>query len=173
MSADVRDMQPALSNQVTTNVDLEWDKAYVNDSGVVVAMPENELPYYDFDYSSKQWVFDLQKARDTWWESVKRKRRQVEFGTLEHAGNVFDIDEVSQRRIQGAVQLAGMDPAFSIDWTAADNSVVTMDATAMVGLGAALGFYVNLVHQEARRLRGLIESAASEAELQQLEWIDP
>ena len=48
-------------------------------------------------------------------------------------GKTFDSDERSVLRItQAALTAMAAGPTFTIDWTAADNSIVTLDQAAMI-----------------------------------------
>jgi hypothetical protein len=52
----------------------------------------------------------------------------------------------------------------------ADNSVVTLDAAGMIGVGMACGQYVASVFDRARVLREQIEAATSADQLDALTW---
>jgi hypothetical protein len=98
----------------------------------------------------------------------------VEFGPFVCGGQTFDGDSESQRRIQGAAQLATLAQAtgqpFSIDWTLADNTQATLTATEMIGVGVALGQHVNGAHGIARALRAQIDAATTPEELEAIQW---
>lgn len=91
---------------------------------------------------------------------VKRLRDQKETEGFSYLGKVFDSDERSVARITSAAltaQVAG--PSFSIDWTAADNSSVTLDYAAMLGAPAALAARANELHVYAKTLKQQIDNA--------------
>lgn len=117
-------------------------------------------PYHIYDEQVGDWVdprslADLQRQA---WEHVKLARDAAEYGGFEWEGHVFDSDQISQARITGAVQLAVMDAGFSIDWTLADNTAVTLSAAQMCAVGVALGMHVNAQHEHARSLREAINT---------------
>lgn len=135
------------------------------DGGQVHKKPDQPNEYFEFDYTSKQWVFSLDHARALKWDEVKAARTADEFGQFAWGGYVFQCDEVSQRRIQGAVQLASINPDFYIDWTLADNSVVNLGAQNMIDVGVTLAAHVNRCHEQSRALRALIEAALNQDDL--------
>ena len=93
--------------------------------------------------------------------AVKRRRDLLETQGFMHMGRLFDSDERSVLRItQAALTAQVFGPAFSIDWTAADNSVVTLDQAAMLGMPAALAVRANALHQYAAGLKAQIAAAA-------------
>lgn len=128
------------------------------EEGILRASNLAPSPHHLYDATLGEWVDprsieDLQNAA---WERIKAGRDAAEYGGFDWQGLRFDSDEVSQRRITGAVQLATMNPAFSIDWTLADNSAAALDAEQMQAVGVALGLHVNAQHTRARELRSQI-----------------
>lgn len=85
----------------------------------------------------------------------------------------FDTDQRSTQNIMGGVQLALIAQTagqpFSIAWRLADNTVATLDASAMIAVGAALAIYVSAVYQRSWELKELADTAAT---LEELEAID-
>lgn len=149
--------------------DASEETHYVED-GTIVEKPSKPSDEHIFDYASKQWVYDLTQHRDEKWAEVKQARSAEEFGTFVWNDYTFDCDEVSQRRIQGAVQIAALDTNTVMDWTLADNTVQTFNATELQQIGQALGAHVNACHVKARGLRDQINAAESEAELSVISW---
>ena len=101
----------------------------------------------------------LNEVKAAMWAKVKQARAAAEYGGFTWDGSTFDSDPISQARITGAVTLAQTNPAFSIGWTLADNSVRTLKAADMIAAGVALGQHVNACHERARLLRAEIEAA--------------
>lgn len=126
-----------------------------------------------YDIQTRQWIDPrgLDEIKRLQWSRVKAERDRHEYAGFTWDGSVFDSDPVSQSRIQGAVQLAGLDPvAFSIDWTLADNTVRTLSGADMVAVGVTLAQHVNGLHVIARGLRAQIESATTIAEVESVVW---
>lgn len=128
--------------------------------------------YSEWDAELGNWVDgrDFAGHKQAKWEEIKLNRDAEEFGTFVWNNYTFDCDEVSQRRIQGAVQLAALDTNTVMDWTLADNTVQTFNATELQQIGQALGAHVNACHVKARGLRDQINAAESEAELSVISW---
>lgn len=116
----------------------------------------------------------LEVAKAQKWREILAERDRREFGTFVAGVYELDCDPKAQARIQGAVQLASLAAAngqpFSIDWTMADNTVVTLNAATMVGIGQALALHVGQVHATARALRSQIDAAATVAAVQEIAW---
>jgi hypothetical protein len=77
---------------------------------------------------------------------------------------------VSQRRIQGAVQLSAIDDTLTLDWTLADNSVQTFTAADYIQIGQALAVHVSQCHERGRILRQEIEAATTLEDLEAIVW---
>ena len=131
------------------------------EGGCVVEIPVKPSVHHVFDWAGKAWIDprSLQDFKVARWVEVRRERDVAEFGGFSWDGSRFDSDALSQQRITGAVTLAMMNSAFSIDWTLADNTARTLTAADMIAVGVALGQHVNACHETARVLRGEIESA--------------
>jgi len=145
------------------------EKFYVAD-GQIVSKGEQPSAGHIFNYDTKAWELDLTLARDVKWATIKAARDAQEFGEFDWGGYTFQCDEVSQRRIQGAVQLAAIDNTMTLDWTLADNSVQSFMAAEYVQIGQALAIHVSECHERGRILRNQIESATTEAELEAIVW---
>lgn len=147
---------------------------YVHD-GALVKFPYKPSSKHVFNFSSKQWedprTLDDFKAEK--WGQAKAHRDAAEFGLFEWAGHSFDGDEAAQRRINLAVMgaqaaLIAGDTAWSVDWTLADNTSLTLSASDMIGVANALGANIAQAHALARVKRQQIEAAQTVAELDAL-----
>jgi hypothetical protein len=136
----------------------------------LVDMPTQPSEFYEFNYSTKSWDLQFSFAQQGKWSEIKKDRDSEEFGTFVWNGFTFDCDETSQRRIQGAVQLAALDTSTVMDWTLADNTSQTFNATELQQIGQALGAHVNACHVKGRGLRDQIDAAQTEAELSVISW---
>jgi hypothetical protein len=87
---------------------------------------------------------------------------------------VFDIDAQSQVRLQNAYSLAvdakAAGQPFSIEWTLANDSVVTLNANQMIALGKAVFSHINDLHATARDARQQILAATTVAEVEAIAW---
>lgn len=103
------------------------------------------------------------------WEAAKAARDAAEFGGCETPSGRADTSRDSIMRLNGAVAAAQIALAagqpFSVDWTLADNSVVALDAPAMVALGLAAMAHIVACHEHGRALRLAIADAADLAAL--------
>ena len=134
----------------------------------IVLLPEIEW--------SKEWsAVSPDLARSALWERVKIRRDAVINGGATTPSGAVDSDELSRSNIAGAVLAAviaqSASEPFSMDWTMLDNSVVTLDAAAMIAVGLAVMGHVNACHDRARVLRAEIEGAANTAALFQIDYL--
>ena len=153
--------------------DLEYGVSasthYVS-KGVIQPKGDKPAEGYQFNYVSGVWELDLTLTRSVKWEAIKAARDAQEFSQFDWGGYTFQCDEVSQRRIQGAVQLSAIDDTLTLDWTLADNSVQNFAASEYVQIGVALATHVSGCHARGRILRQEIESATTETELEAIVW---
>lgn len=136
-----------------------------------LAAPPSDWAAFNID--TGQWVDPrpITKRKTDRWATIKAERQRREYAGFTWDGSTFDSDPISQSRIQGAVQLASLDPAtFSIDWTLADNTVRTLSGANMVAVGTALAQHVTALHITTRGLRAQIEAATTAAEVDAVVW---
>ena len=111
----------------------------------------------------------LDGARARLWDRAKAARDAAEFGGCETPSGRADTGRDSIMRLNGAVSAAQLalaaGQAFSVDWTMADNSVVTLDAPGAIALGLAAMAHTVACHERGRELRAAIAGAADLAAL--------
>uniref|UniRef100_UPI000A946295 DUF4376 domain-containing protein n=1 Tax=Gulbenkiania mobilis TaxID=397457 RepID=UPI000A946295 len=54
---------------------------------------------------------------------------------------------------------------FSLEWTCADNSTLTLDAAGVIGMPVALAQHAAALHAHARTLKAAAEAAVDQADL--------
>jgi hypothetical protein len=137
-----------------------------------VDKPPQPSTAHIFDYTTKTWIDPrtLQDFKDAQWALIKSARNTAEYAGFVWGGSAFDSDALSQGRITGAVTMAQMTPTFTIDWTLADNTVRTLTAIQMIGVGVALGAHVEAQFSHGQALRVQIEAAATSAEVLLIVW---
>jgi hypothetical protein len=145
---------------------------YCKVDGVVSLIPEPANARCIFDYGAGQWtdprtLADFKAAQ---WSAVKQAQRLAEDAGFTWDGSTFDSNAISQQRISSAVQLAVLDPAFSITWTLAGNTARVLSGADMLAVGRALGTHVATQHAKAQALRGQIEAASTGGEVEALGW---
>jgi hypothetical protein len=145
-------------------------------AGVLISRPAGTPEHFAYDAQSSSW-FDpstLAELKTRKWEAIKKRRNEVEFGSFEWDGSMFDGNAMATQRIAGSVQMAVLAQAnampFSIDWTLADNSVRTLSATQMIEVGQTLAQHVSACHAHARQLRVEIEAATTPEQVEAIVW---
>lgn len=125
------------------------------------------------------WILDpeyseLAEAKVIRWEFVKTARtRHIDSGLTTPYGD-FQTAPPERQNITDAVllaqTLASQSQPVSIDWTLADNSVVTLGLTEIVTVGLLLGQKVQEAHAHARTLRAAIDAATTVEEVEAVSW---
>lgn len=152
-----------------------FDGHYRDDSGAVVAIPSAPSEHHVFSYESKTWIDPrtLEDHKTAAWERIKLARAAAEKTPFTYDGSVYDAD---QAHISGAVQGALLSQVagqpFTIDWTLADNTIKTLNAEQMIGVGVALITRVSGIYDTARSLRTQIEACTTPAQADAITWAD-
>lgn len=145
--------------------DYGKDNIYLDAAGVI--RPKGDAPsqWHRWDASTAWWRLDLDAAKADRWAAIKLDRDGREFGAFTWSGHAFDGDRDSQRRLNLALMKAkaafdaGED--WSIDWTLADNTVLTLSAAEVIAVVQALGDNIDAAHELARVKRAQIEAASN------------
>ena len=120
-------------------------------------------------------ILDDAKARK--WAQIKTDRIRAEDAgfTVEGLGK-FQSDADSRQKIVGAglaAKIAKDEGApYSVDWTPADNSVVTLNADQMIAVGQDLLVHLDAAHQRSRLLYQKIQDAETVEEVNAIQWVD-
>jgi len=133
----------------------------------------NPLPDSAWDFSTMSWVstVTIEERRYSAWQSMKANRDEQNLKPIVVNGNLFDANQLSQQRINGAVTLAMLAPdSWTIEWTLADNTTVTLTKQDILDLGIAIGTRTSQVFEYARQLRAQIEQTNTLEELSSITW---
>jgi hypothetical protein len=149
----------------------DLDNSYVDLSTKTLRMiPPAPSKIHKFDYDKKEWVLSIADARTDKWAKIKKERDAAEFGGFTWGEYAFDSDALSQQRISSAVQLAGLDPEMSLEWTLADNSTHVFTAAEYIEIGKALANHVTAIHERGRIARSQVESAKTIDQVEKISW---
>lgn len=139
-------------------------------------MPPRPTKNHTFDWATKLWADTrlLPEIKDEKWEVVKSAREAAVNAPLATPYGTFDCDARARTSITDAVlllkSLEDLGTPDSIDFTLADNSVITLTTAQMVSVGLLLGQKVQAAYTRARDLRAQIEAATTAAEIEAVEW---
>lgn len=105
----------------------------------------------------------LEMAQASTWATAKAYRDTMAVGGCMTPLGRVDTTDVSKLNIVGASSAASIAKAsgqpFSVDWTMADNSVVTLDADAMINVGMSVVSFLNSVQTAGTAIRAKIDAA--------------
>jgi hypothetical protein len=111
----------------------------------------------------------IEELRLQFRRKVNDQRFELERNGFTYQGRKFDSDQASFNRLQVALSMAMIantaNVPYAVDWTTADNSVVTLDANQVLEMAKALAAYGTSLHERARLLKKKIETCKSLAEL--------
>ena len=156
-------------NYVRHSIDGSLDDYYVA-SGEVREKGAQPSEGHVFNYATGAWDLDIALAQSKKWVAIKAARQAQEHGSFNWNGHSFQCDEISQMRMQAAVQAAIIDDAISMVWTLADNTTQTFNATELRQIGKALSDHVKECHDRGRMLRAQIDAATTQEELEAIVW---
>ena len=165
------DAQASEQSYLLVDKEVDLDTHYVNvNTTRLTPDPEKPSDAHVFDYNTGTWGFDLSTAKHEAWSMIKVARDIEEFGTFAWSTHTFQCDEISQRRIQSAVQSAQLDNTVSVTWTLSDNTTQVFNATELQQIGQALSAHINACHDKARAKRSEIDSATTEEQINSVSW---
>jgi hypothetical protein len=146
------------------------------DTKAAIELPAKPSSSHTFDYATKQWVDPrtLNQIKATQWESIKVSRAIALTSPVQTPYGAFDATDSGQKSITDAVlmlqTLQALGTPTTIDFTLADNTVVTLDTTKMVTVGLMLGQQTQAAYAKGRALRNQIEAAARTTEVEAIVW---
>ncbi|MCW3478797.1 DUF4376 domain-containing protein [Neisseriaceae bacterium JH1-16] len=143
------------------------------DDGAIIPRGHRWWPS-DEELANAEPAVSLQEAKDAAKERISDERDRLEAAGFPYQGKVFDSDPRSVQRITSAALAAQSAKAtntpFEIDWAAADNSIVPLDADGVFGLPVALATYAAGLHATARALREEIGRAETVEAVEAVAW---
>lgn len=155
--------------------DVSLEGGYVLD-GVHLLEGNKPSPNYTFNYTTKQWEDprSLEQFKDAKWEQIKQARAMAISSPLSTPYGTFDADPKARQNITDAILMVQTLEAkglpSGIDFTLADNEVVTLTASEMAEVGLTLGARVQAAHTQSRTLRTDIYSATTAEEVEAISW---
>lgn len=113
---------------------------------------------------------DLEGAKKLIRNYFSEKRYNVEVGGLDMGGLAVRTDRLTVARIYQANQLATADPTFTTEWKLGDGSFVTVDATLIAQLSAAITAHIQSSFSQEKAVNALIDAATTIDEVKAIEW---
>ncbi len=114
-------------------------------------------------WAEMQAVPTLDERKATLRAAINAERDRQEQSGFLYQGMRFDSDPTSVIRINAAVNTAVSailnQTGFAVNWTAADNTTVPLDAQGLLGLSVALAQHSNTQHVRARALKDQLDNA--------------
>lgn len=132
---------------------------------------DKEFPDDKIKETVKQAYFELKRNAKRLEINSIRDTKETE--PFPYMGKLFDANEKSIKRIFTSVQTANLclitDTPYSVDWTCADNSTLTMNAREMMGVPEAMSQYGYALHQHARTLKDLLLKTTTVEEVEAID----
>lgn len=132
-----------------------------------ILRPERAFDFYAWDYVTFVWYDprDIDERRAAQWDVIKQAQFDADASDFDWLGSLFQVDVISRDKLQEQLldsilaTLAG-DP-WSIEWTLADDTTLTMDAADMAAMNRALAARTKTHHDKAQDKRALIYASMS------------
>lgn len=157
-------------------VEGRYDDSQFYFDGGFVAFPSQPDAHHVFDWATKVWqdLRTLQDFKNAKWAEIKKARDAAIAEPLITPMGVFDADATGSTNIFKSVLLANnltaLGSPVAIDFTRFDDTVVVLNAAAMVQVGLLLAEREQLLRQLATQLRALIDAAPTAAFVQSITW---
>lgn len=104
-------------------------------------------------------------------ETLKMQRDKAEVEPIEYKGYFFDYDEKARDRINAAIIALELQGANAdIAWTTADNQDVSVTATDLRAIVAAVAVRSNALHIKYRRLKAQVQACSSAGDVEAIKW---
>jgi hypothetical protein len=108
------------------------------------------------------------------WKEIKAARDAARDAGFLFNGNLVQSDAVSRDNVSGAALAATIAKAagipYSVEWTMADNSVITFDADQVIAMFVAGAEFVKTIYARGVTLREQISTANTEERIQAIAW---
>ncbi len=142
--------------------------------GVFYSMPPSPSPFHIWNEVQAMWelpVEQLDLAKRRARDKLNAARDTARNSGFEAFGKTFDSDEASRTNIIFASQAANMLPEdFTVNWTCADNSQITLSKAQLLQLPVFLVSAGNVIHQRALELKAQIDAANTLEEINVVTW---
>lgn len=113
----------------------------------------------------------IDEAKQVARDHINKARDAARNSGFEAFGKTFDSDEASRTNIIFASQAANILPEdFTINWTCADNSQITLSKAQLLQLPVFLVSAGNVIHQRALELKAQIDAANTLEEINAVTW---
>lgn len=133
-------------------------RAVAGDFGPIAAYPATPLP--TIQAQARAGIIAARNAAIT--------------GGFTYRGKTIDSDRDSVMSITGASVAALAAKAsglpYSVDWTCADDSTLTLDADGVLGMSVTLAMFADAQHTKARPLKEAIKAAKDAVEIGKVTW---
>ena len=132
-----------------------------------------ESPFYE-GFIINGAVENVETARARRWKEVQLEYRQRDEADLQTMSGIVQCDSGSQNEILKAVvmanNLAMIGETVAIDFTLANNTVVTLDAEATIGMGFAMAGRQQALRARMTELRSEIAAAQTIDAVKAITW---
>lgn len=170
-------------------------RALIGDGKVLqVVSPGEEFPVHEAwqwvdapEDAAVGWVLDdgqvmepalptLEQVKASQRAAIEAARDVAELDGFTYLDKPIDTDRDSVLRILTAAAAAqsaiaaGQGASFSLDWTCADDSTLTMTAEEVAAMPLALAQQKNALHQAARTKKAAIAEAATRSAVRAVTW---
>lgn len=155
---------------------INGDTHYIDDDDQPIPISAKPSRYHDFNWTTHQWTDPrtLAQHMDAKWGEIKVAREAAINAPLPTPHGTFDSGPADRTNITDAVLMAqtltALGQPVAINFTLADNTTATLNASQMIEVGLYLGAKIQAAYATARSLRASIYSAGTIAAVQAISW---
>ena len=99
---------------------------------------------------------------------MERNKKEKEDVTTDKG--TFDFNDDSRDRINGAITVLEDNKSTTLEWTLADNEVVTVDYDDLKNVIISAGIRCNMLHEKYRTLKDMVNEATTVEDVEKISW---
>lgn len=116
-------------------------------------------------------ALDLEVIKRRKIAALKAQRDVAEVEPIEYNGHNYDYDSKARDRINAAIIVLDLQGANAdIAWTTADNQDVSVTATDLRAIVAAVAVRSNALHIKYRSLKAQVQACSSAGDVEAIKW---
>lgn len=143
-------------------------------NNTVIEIPNSPSKFHKWGIESDSWEMDensISQAKHSRKQLINLNRDNARNAGFMAFGKLFDSNEAARTNIMFAAQAAMLLPdTFTIDWTCADNTQITLNKEQLLQLPVLLVSAGDALHQKALALKVQIDAATTLEEIEAVIW---
>jgi hypothetical protein len=149
--------------------DITFNSHYYDDGFHTISESPGEN--YEFNYMIKGWELNLEGYKQAAINTVNKARDSTLATGIEYSGKSIDLKPASLTVLYATIEVArASDNEFSVDWIAADNSILTLSRADLLSLSFIIQEFTSEQVIKCRTLKDAIIAATTKEEVDAVVW---